>query len=490
MMRGNLAPTRPWAAAWHRCYRWLALTIVIGATALGCSNYHHRAYRLGEPQVQEPTYTLNFVEADDEGWFWDPSQAFSALKSVETSAASSDTIVLVYVPGWHHNAAEGDDNVEGFKLVLNTLESELRNKMFSSAREEVHKVTKAANAFRVIGIYIGWRGGSLPGYLDYLTFWGRKSAAKRVGETDLSEFMARLQNVYKSHNAADPHTPTSATYLGLVTIGHSFGSQVVIRAVSRSLERGLEDLGPAPTYLRQTDVAPTVTLDAPVQGYGDLLLLVNPAVEAAAYERLRMLSQRFTYAPTQTPLILTLSADNDKPRHKLFEWGRVVGEFFTSTPYKADPRERNMERQALGVYDKGGTQDTHTLTPVDPNVKLVSTPGHCHCEYYTWATPPTQVKDDSLPSNVDIQQMPELKTIIGKYDFSSPTVFANITLQPLRNNDPYQPMILATVPKTIIDGHNGMFSQPLIDFMTKYIGFIEAKRYLITANEKRWTTPH
>ena len=403
MTRGssNLGVTSP-PASRSTVGKSTSLLLMLTASLLGCSNFHHRAYRLDHPQIQEKEYLLNFVEADDEGWFWAPSQAAAALKSVSESAQSRDTIVLVYIHGWHHSAACCDDNVEGFKEVLKRLNAEfLINPMFNAARKQVHRITGATDDYQVIGIYIGWRGGSLPGWLDYLTFWGRKSAAKRVGETDLSEFMAQLQFLYDEHNEpASAQGEASKTYLGLVTVGHSFGSQVLIRAVARNLEHRLEGLGPASTYLRQTDHPPVVDLKRAAQGYGDLILLINPAVEAAAYEQLFMLSRRFSYPTEQTPLLLTVSADNDGPRHTLFEWGRVVGEKFTATPYKPDPRERIGERKALGVYGDPRTdppdpeiQLSHRMRPSDPDVKLVGykvthTPepyceqsGPCTCEF-------------------------------------------------------------------------------------------------------------
>jgi len=491
---------------------YISALLTLVAPLLGCSNFHHRAYRLDHPQIQAEKYVLNFVEADDEGWFWAPTQAAAALRSVAESAQSRDTIVLVFIHGWHHSAACCDDNVEGFKAVLERLYDEVRiNPMFAAARKQVHRITGATDDYRVIGIYIGWRGSSLPGWLDYLTFWGRKSAAKRVGEMDLSEFMARLQSLYSEHNTpAPPQGPASKTYLGLVSVGHSFGSQVLIRAVAGNLEHELEGRGAASTYLRQTDNPPVVDLKRPAQGYGDLILLINPAVEAAAYERLFMLSRRFSYPKEQTPLLFTVSADNDRPRHKLFEWGRVAGEVFTSTPHKSDPRERMGERKALGVYGDPRTrppdpevQLTHTLTPSDPDVKLVGynethTPepyceqaGPCTCKFYRWSMEPKKTLSDSLSSTASTDaEIAALEEKVSVYDFSTATAFANVSLDPLPGGIPYQPMIMASAPPNIIDGHNGMFSQPLLDFLTKYLGFIEAKRYLITANEKHWMTQH
>ena len=36
------------------------------------------------------------------------------------------------------------------------------------------------------------------------------------------------------------------------------------------------------------------------------------------------------------------------------------------------------------------------------------------------------------------------------------------------------------VDPQIINGHNGIFSAPFMDFLLRYIGFVEAKRYLLT----------
>ena len=82
-----------------------SVLLLLATSLLGCSNYHHRAYRLEHPQVETEKYVINFVEADDEGWFWAPSQAAAALQSVAESAQARDTIVLVFIHGWHHSAA-------------------------------------------------------------------------------------------------------------------------------------------------------------------------------------------------------------------------------------------------------------------------------------------------------------------------------------------------------------------------------------------------
>ena len=180
---------------------------------------------------------------------------------------------------------------------------------------------------------------SLPGVLDYSTFWSRKGAAERVGETDVREFIARLNRLYLEHRSLEKRE----TFLGLISIGHSFGAQVLMRATASTFEQQLISLNAPPGYLRQSGPATPAPAKVSLQGIGDLVILLNPATEAAAYQRLHLLSMGLQYENTQTPVILTLSAENDKARHSLFTIGRRVGEFFTGRPHKENELEREAE---------------------------------------------------------------------------------------------------------------------------------------------------
>jgi hypothetical protein len=70
---------------------------------------------------------------------------------------------------------------------------------------------------------------------------------------------------------------------------------------------------------------------------------------------------------------------------------------------------------------------------------------------------------------------------VAQFDFSSATVFAGVKLSRLAgvaaiDNSPVA--VVATRDK-IIDGHNGIFQSPFLDFLTDYIAFIEAKRAVL-----------
>ena len=486
----------------RRYWRWphlcAALTVVALVLVDGCASYGNKPYRLGDgASIETPEYTMRFVEADDEGWLWSPQQANDAIDTVTASAAKVDTFVVLFVHGWHHSSRCCDDNIEGFKDTLTQLHSQLLKLSSRATSPGTNPGAGRAENFRLIGIYVAWRGASLPGFLDYVTFWGRKSAAQRTGEVDLREFLDRLNQVYRRHNQVAAktagQTPNAApnTFLGLVTIGHSFGGQVLLRSVSAALEQELQSVTPTPGYLRSDPATQPQPLNRPLHGFGDLVVLVNPAVESAAYQRLRILSQELTYTDGQTPVMLTVSADNDVPRRWPFRWGRILGEWFTNKPYNENEHERESERQALGIYSQNGLQITHRLQPLDEQATLVVTTrthtpepfcaqsGKCECQWLEWRDPVPPLEPDSLSW--------DSTTTLDHYDFSQETIFNNVVLEPLPEASArhYEPFVVASASPAIIDGHSGIFSGPFIAFLTSYIGFIEGKEYLLTAEGKQ-----
>lgn len=458
------------------------LLLCASLIAAGCSSYLHKAYRSGEnATVETPAYTLQFIEADDEGWFWDPRQAQDALDLVQRKVRERNTIVLVFIHGWHHSARCCDDDLEGFKETLIRLDQRLS----APAHEPMQSAASAeqpSERVNVVGIYIGWRGRSLPGPLNYFSFWGRKAAAERVGNTDFGELLARLNNVYLQHNASrsDEVPPEQRAqtkhFLGLVTIGHSFGGQVLLKAVSATLEEQLIRNSPLPGYLRTQRAGSQRVATPVITGVGDLLVLINPAAEAAQYHRLHALSHALRYPPEQAPLMLTVSARNDQPRHRLFTFGRVLGEIFTGKPRKEDPVERTVERQALGVYPD---HITHRLVAVDPSLRLRATliehprergcdgDEPCRCDFLEWSTEPQRTEPDSITASTARR--------LHDFDFSGELTFSNVKLVPRENAIAYQPFIVAEADPSVIDGHNGIFTAPFLDFLVPYIAFVETK---------------
>jgi hypothetical protein len=459
----------------------LLFTIAAAAAVIACTGYRHEAYRLGErSKFSEEAYDLYFVEADDEGWFWEPGQARRALEAVDESARARDTYVLLFVHGWHHSSRCCDGNVQSFRRTLVQLRNELVGRLYAGARAQYSQVEDGRRDFRVIGIYVGWRGRSLPGFLNVFTYWGRKSAAERVGESDVREFIARLNQMYLKKRGE----PDRRTFLGLISIGHSFGAQVLLRATAATLEQQLISLDAPPGYLRQAAPSRPAGDRKALQGIGDLVVLLNPATEAAAYHRLHLLSMGMRYDATQTPVMLTISTDNDYARRRLFTFGRVLGEIFTAKPRKRDALEREAERRALGIDGQQVRHVTHRMEPVDARERLIDADAdigaehgcagrrNCKADWLVWEPlPERQIRPDAPSREGSGGNLDWLRD----FDFSREVRLNNVEMKPGEGAIAYQPLIVATSSPAIIDNHSGIFTEPLLRFLIPYIALIEAK---------------
>lgn len=202
------------------------------------------------PQCVGQRRCVAFVEYDDFGNPFHRGQLQGAVDAA-TEFAEAGGSVLVYVHGWHNDAANGTRDVEHFRQLIKRA-SELDAK-FRPGRE---------GAGRVLGIYVGWRGDSIASsgletpFSYLLTFWDRKGAAHQIGGSGgVYELFSRLSAIRRSHIQSR-----------LLIHGHSFGGAVVYSSFSHSLvDQIIQDghnagLPPSPV--------------------ADLVLIINPAFEA------------------------------------------------------------------------------------------------------------------------------------------------------------------------------------------------------------------
>jgi hypothetical protein len=164
-----------------------------------------------------------FVEFDEAGGLIDPAQADKAMALVlheKARAANGKVITFVYVHGWKNNgnqAAPGakPKDVEKFFMAL----SELGYRAWQA---------NPAGPVPVVGIYIGWRGKSLmgPGAINWLSYWGRRNTANRIGGDALTALLNR---------AIETSVPNRDDRSRVVLVGHSFGARVLERAVENGV---------------------------------------------------------------------------------------------------------------------------------------------------------------------------------------------------------------------------------------------------------------
>jgi hypothetical protein len=170
-------------------------------------------------------YTVGFIEFDDdEGKAIDPLQETKALRLIDAARASTPTgkiIVVVYVHGWKNNASEAEPggkpkDVEKFRSAL--AELGFRSQTAAGSRDPIP----------VVGIYMAWRGKSVmgPSWFTFVSLWGRRNAANRVGEGDA--FASSLANVIRKVNEPMNGADTGSR---IAMVGHSFGARVLEHAI-------------------------------------------------------------------------------------------------------------------------------------------------------------------------------------------------------------------------------------------------------------------
>ncbi|MEO8035720.1 MAG: hypothetical protein ABI837_14890, partial [Acidobacteriota bacterium] len=179
----------------------------------GCATYRSGRQSDDGPPESGAGFALGVVEFDDQGKVWNRDDADRILEVARREAEKGGATIVVFIHGWHHSARAGDANLVDFRKALLKLKTEMDAPIYRSARGRLVGHEDAT----LIGVYIGWRGRSLPGFLDYLTFWDRKPAAERVGRGDVVELLSTLDRIWIDSNQRD-------LYTGLITIGHSFGA--------------------------------------------------------------------------------------------------------------------------------------------------------------------------------------------------------------------------------------------------------------------------
>jgi len=241
-------------------------------------------------------FHLGFVEYDDQGQLRDLEQMNVVLDTYSQISGSDDVIVTVFVHGWQHSAAPGDSNVESFKQLL----AKVSHSETVASQQDKRAIRK------VLGVYIGWRGDSsvLP-IFKYLTFWGRKYTALEVGLMGVTEVILKLVKIVNLKNAIDPsksRPPNSR----MVVIGHSFGGQVVYTA----LQGVLADRFIASKGFKKYKTS---------QGFGNLIVLMNPAFEALRFSNIFDMSQEDCrdYSKDQMPNLVMLTSEADSITMKI-----------------------------------------------------------------------------------------------------------------------------------------------------------------------------
>lgn len=361
-------------------------------------------------------YMLGFVEIDDQGQLRDRAQMTALINSLYQIAVNDSVLINVFVHGWHHNAAPGDPNIESFKGSLARL-----SKIEHDLSQTKHSATR-----KVIGVYVGWPGESItiPG-LNYLTFWDRKNTAQDVGHLGVTELLLNLEEIANVKNSLSPPIKSR-----LVVVGHSFGGAVVYSATAQILVSRFIDSQAGKRYVDSA------------KGFGDLVVLLNPAFEALKYAPSYDLAQaRCSYFDNQVPKLVILTSEADYATKLAFPAGQTFSTFFEThgtierndCKYPLTLDEGAADRSAVGHYLP---LISHTLKP-----------------------------KEEQPQQMAVASFVNMKNIWSTQTKGGSTQFGSTVLTHLDKTEPRNPYLNIRVDKELIADHNDVFGGRVMDFL-------------------------
>lgn len=225
------------------------------AEALKCSV---QSYNRGHPIA----YDMAFVELLDRGRTQVEASQQADLHAYLDAQPKQPLSVYVFVHGWRHNAALGDEDVARFHTILALMKS-----YWNQAGQPDRKV---------LGVYVGWRGLAVaePGWGEAMdtvvaipSFPGRKSQSDQNAQR-LETLLLDLESKLNARLSAGEVSQ-------LVVIGHSLGGNMVLRATRPTLVNRLQKA-------RQGEKIP---------GLGSLVVLLNPASELTEWMALQRASR-------------------------------------------------------------------------------------------------------------------------------------------------------------------------------------------------------
>ncbi len=392
---------------------------------------HDKALQVHASGKQEE-YHLGFVEYDDQGQLRDRAQMEKVLDEFRRLSASDDVLLISFVHGWHHSAKPEDGNIKSFREMLARV----------SKMEDTGSAQQNRKKRKIIGLYIGWRGDSIDvPYLSGLSFWERKNTAHDVGQQGVTEVLLKMEEIVNIKKATEEEVPPPQTSR-LVVIGHSFGGAVVYT----SLQKILAD--------RFVDSRADKTFRDDAKGFGDLVVLMNPAFEAIRFGTLYDLSQQGCrrYFDTQQPKLAILTSEADYATRYAFSIGRFFSTMFEShvtlnRHYCDQPGSKGI--QAMQI--KEGEADRKTVGHFKP--------------YLTHRL--HSVKD--MKPRAENFQIRQLQTVWAEHTNDVDVKFEGSRLESLNRTTALNPYLNIRVDKELINDHNDIWRPKIVAFIRDLI---------------------
>ncbi len=332
---------------------------------------------------------------------------WTALMYQLTNRGAPDTrskIILLHIHGWKNNADPESLARERFSQLLEDMALEERNKNSNT---------------QVVGVYVAWPALTIKTLgLSNFSFFSRKAVADRISQSAIvAKLIGAIENVTEQRKA-DGHEDV------FIMMGYSFGARILFNATSQ-------------LALYSTQLAKP-KLDSEtykiVDGPGDLVVLLNPALSASNYsaiDSIRRSSEKFS--PQQNPVYLMVNTSNDlvnKFAYPLAHWFAL---------------DWNKERRtSVGGYR---AYDTHSLLQ-SPSTVNGTTP------------------DKAINGAAWFDQFCAQSLCLSRLQPASD----ERNRQPTNVSQSSNPFIVARTTPEIINGHNGFWESSVFsDWLSAFV---------------------
>lgn len=230
---------------------------------------------------------LGYIEFDDQGELWrmqdkdgGATQFSIVLNDLREKLAVTRGRVIVYIHGWNNSASQKNQECGNLHDFRNTLVSMGR-----------HSNTP------IYGIYIAWRGGTLP-FITGFDVWDRDATASRVGGPTMLAVLRGISSA-AHENQSNPSS--------VIMVGHSFGGKILTQATSRHLAG---EIGAALGSGKST-----------VEPLADSVVVINSATNGQEMRQIKELMRvhRITYrrGNLDVPVFVNIASETDHLVHYL-----------------------------------------------------------------------------------------------------------------------------------------------------------------------------
>lgn len=396
-------------------------------------------------------FELGIVEIDDDG-FTNPAQLQQVMSMVDRRAGDEQRglLIVTFIHGWHHGADVCDRDLCCFRRVLDRLS----------------RMEHLSDKVNVTGVYVGWRGESIEKpYINATTLWSRKSAAQHIGRTGAKEVLLGLDEKYRGLKTKHPEK-----YVSMVTVGHSLGGAMVFNVMKAlALGNASSVLDPKRKHFRvvRAEADRVEAADRKEKAIrarlGDLVVLVNPAIEASQYAPFdndlpdtpdrgyKMPDKTFKYSDRQLPVLMTVASEADMAVGVAFPAFRVLSAALHPSILKSKARILGMGHYPPHV--------THTLDYEGAAIAEIQNPPACSCTKNFGAA------ELAAEERLDPYGRSDQRFANGRMKFD--------LIRDETTWDAHSPFLVVRATKDVIAEHSDIYNPVFVSFLQSYIqGFV------------------